>query len=32
MAKIKLDISKTVGTAADGRKTNSEKGGMTKRK
>jgi len=31
MAGIKIDFSKTLGTAADGRKVGSEKGGMTKK-
>jgi hypothetical protein len=30
MSKTKIDFSKTLGTAADGRKVGSEKGGMTK--
>ena len=30
MAKIKVDTTKTLGTAADGRKTGTEKGGTVK--
>lgn len=28
MPQIKIDLKKTAGTAADGRRTNTEKGGM----
>lgn len=30
MPRIKLDVKKTLGTAADGRRTGTEKGGMCK--
>ena len=30
MPKIKVDTTKTIGTAADGRKTSTEKGGVMK--
>lgn len=30
MPKVKLDMDKTLGTAADGRKTGTEKGGTPK--
>jgi len=31
MPKIKVDTTKTLGTAADGRKTSTEKGGVAKK-
>jgi hypothetical protein len=30
MPRIKLDVKKTLGTAADGRRTGTQKGGMCK--
>lgn len=31
MPLIRIDLTKTIGTSADGRKTNGEKGGMPKK-